>query len=85
MGRALLPAGIAGDNHGYALHVLEHALHAPETAASEHRLLGSRLCGPRLQRWGRDDHRGFGLTLVRWPERQTGGNEHEAESKRQAL
>jgi len=29
-------ACIAGDGIGYALHVLEHRLHAPETSAGEH-------------------------------------------------
>ena len=40
-------AGIAGDRRFDALHMLEHALHAPETAAGDDKRLCRRLGGSR--------------------------------------
>ena len=42
--RALIAAGVARDGAGHTCDVLKHSLHTPETAAREHRHVGTRLC-----------------------------------------
>src|SRR5689334_9053313 len=42
VGIAAAAAGIAGDDVGHALYMLEHAFHAPEAASREYRSLLSR-------------------------------------------
>ena len=50
VGGLLLAAGITGDGVGHALHVLEHALHAPEAAAGEDDGGGGRLAWREVNR-----------------------------------
>src|SRR5258708_27791225 len=59
-------AWIAGDGTANALHMLEHALHAPETTAREHRGFGARSsrcrgepeqCGERAEGQAEGFHR----------------------------
>jgi hypothetical protein len=56
----LLPAGIAGDGVGDAVHMLEYALHAPKAPAGEDGRLGRLLARRRIR--GR---RGDGTELLR--------------------